>query len=404
MVARGQAGGAKGTERRGTGCGRGAPRGAHRPVHPRGFIPSSTSPTSPTPSLPFYRSPPPAPGASAPVISSVLKALLDAWDVAPAQSGQWTHEARRAVQRALSAVAVAVAEEHPEALTDPHASAPVISSVLKALLDAWDVAQAQSGQWSHEARRAVQRALSSVAVAVAEEHPEALTDPRAPEGVAVGEVVLAFAAGGGGAWGGGEGGEGESAEEVEASADGVVAFFSAVNIVPVNERSEGYRGPLFLRLAEVLTTKAAYPPSFTSWADNQEDADAFYRFRDQLAADGLHMAFGLLPLEYMDRVGASLQVGGWGELLAGGSALFARTLGWAAATGVHAPRGGVPAGACGHQGTGPCGGRPCHWSTGTVWGASLPLEYRDRVGGVPAGASESRGLVDVMSRDTGDQP
>ncbi|CAI7733551.1 unnamed protein product [Closterium sp. NIES-54] len=190
----------------------------------------------------------------------------------------------------------------------PDASAPVISSVLKALLDAWDVAQAQSGTWSHEARRAVQRGLSAVAVAVAEEHPEALTDPRAPEGVAVGEVVLACAAGGGGAWGGGEGDEGESAEEVEASADGVVEFFSAVNIVAVNERSEGYRGALFLRLAETLTTKAAYPPSFTSWADNQEDADAFYRFRDQLAADGLHMAFGLLPVEYMDRVGSSLQV------------------------------------------------------------------------------------------------
>ncbi|CAI7822127.1 unnamed protein product [Closterium sp. NIES-54] len=271
----------------------------------------------------------------------------------------------------------------------PDASAPVISSVLKALLDAWDVAQAQSGTWSHEARRAVQRGLSAVAVAVAEEHPEALTDPRAPEGVAVGEVVLACAAGGGGAWGGGEGDEGESAEEVEASADGVVEFFSAVNIVAVNERSEGYRGALFLRLAETLTTKvgrlracvlhwvtgdglfnsrdtsiphpslphlqaayppsftschreprsaqsstpslpsscpslfppslpspslphlqAAYPPSFTSWADNQEDADAFYRFRDQLAADGLHMAFGLLPVEYMDRVGSSLQSAG----------------------------------------------------------------------------------------------
>ncbi|CAI5461341.1 unnamed protein product [Closterium sp. Yama58-4] len=190
------------------------------------------------------------------------------------------------------------------------ASAPVISSVLKALLDAWDVAQTQSGTWSHEARRAVQRALSSVAVAVAEEHPDALTDPRAPEGVAVGEVVLACAAGGGGAWGGGEGGEGESAEEVEASADAVVEFFLAVNTVPVNERSEGYRGALFLRLAEVLTTKAAYPPSFTSWADNQEDADAFYRFRDQIAADGLHMAFGLMPVEYMDRVGGSLQSAG----------------------------------------------------------------------------------------------
>ncbi|CAI5483395.1 unnamed protein product [Closterium sp. Yama58-4] len=143
----------------------------------------------------------------------------------------------------------------------PDESAPVLSSVLKALLDAWDVAQAQSGTWSHEARRAVQRALSSTAVAVGEEHPESLTDPP-------------------------------------------------VNVVPVNERSEGYRGALFLRLAEVLTSKAAYPPSFTSWADNQEDADAFYRFRDQLAADGLHMAFGLMPVEYMDRVGASLQSAG----------------------------------------------------------------------------------------------
>ncbi|CAI5527967.1 unnamed protein product, partial [Closterium sp. Naga37s-1] len=461
VVTRGQARSEEGVERRGSGRGRGAPRGAHMPPSP-----------SPSP---------------------------------------------------LSSPA-------------PDAAAPVISSILKALLDAWDVAQAQSGQWTHEARRAVQRGLSAVAVAVAEEHPEALTDPRAPEGVAVGEVVLACAAGGGGAWGGGEGGEGESAEEVEASADGVVEFFSAVNIVPVNERSEGYRGALFLRLAETLTTKvgglvcldgggegrggegrggegrggegregmggegregmggegregmggeggdgrggggegrggrggegrggegrggegregmggegregmggegregmggeggdgrggegrggeggegrggegrggeggeggdgrggegvdgrggeggdgrggrgweggggegrggrggegrggegrggeggegregmggegrggegrggegrggegrggggsvsadavmhqltAAYPPSFTSWADNQEDADAFYRFRDQLAADGLHMAFWLLPVEYMDRVGSSLQSAG----------------------------------------------------------------------------------------------
>ncbi|GJP76706.1 hypothetical protein CLOP_g7172 [Closterium sp. NIES-67] len=177
------------------------------------------------------------------------------------------------------------------------AAPPVISAVLKALLDAWDVSQSHSAAWGQEAKRAVQKGLSTVAVAVAEEHPEALTDPGRPEGVAVGELVLACAAGAGG-----------GAEEVEASADAVVEFFAAVNTVPVSERSEAYRGALFLRLAETLTAKAAYPPSFTSWADNQEDADAFYRFRDQIAADGLHMAFGLLPVEYLDRVGSSLQV------------------------------------------------------------------------------------------------
>ncbi|GJP81422.1 hypothetical protein CLOP_g11573 [Closterium sp. NIES-67] len=193
------------------------------------------------------------------------------------------------------------------------AAPPVISAVLKALLDAWDVSQSHSAAWGQEAKRAVQKGLSTVAVAVAEEHPEALTDPGRPEGVAVGELVLACAAGAGAGWGGGgEGGgeAGESAEEVEASADAVVEFFAAVNTVPVSERSEAYRGALFLRLAETLTAKAAYPPSFTSWADNQEDADAFYRFRDQIAADGLHMAFGLLPVEYLDRVGSSLQSAG----------------------------------------------------------------------------------------------
>jgi hypothetical protein len=72
--------------------------------------------------------------------------------------------------------------------------------------------------------------------------------------------------------------------------------------VPVAERHPQLCAPLFSTALPHLLRHAQYPPHFTSWDEDEQDEDEFYRFRDQQLTDVLESAYGMMRLEYLAAV------------------------------------------------------------------------------------------------------
>lgn len=134
------------------------------------------------------------------------------------------------------------------------------------------------------------RAVSRVAVAVAERDVCSLTNPGAPpENLALTDLVLGLA-------------EAHERPVMEAAAD----YFLMLNTVPVADRHPQLREPLFTRLVAACLRRATLPSDFTTWDAAEEDRDTFTRFREQILADVLDNCYGMMRSRYLAQVGGAL--------------------------------------------------------------------------------------------------
>lgn len=130
---------------------------------------------------------------------------------------------------------------------DEAAALRLASQALVAQLE-----QLQQAKGSTEGAEALAVGLCKVATALAELSPELACGPTIPEALGVAEVVLRCCH---------PGLTGGSGAPLEAACE----YFLMVNLVPLEERAEPFRAPLFQQLVPLCLQLATFPDAFTTW-------------------------------------------------------------------------------------------------------------------------------------------
>ena len=87
------------------------------------------------------------------------------------------------------------------------------------------------------------------------------------------------------------------------AADLTIDFWTALQDTPLAQRHEQLRVPLYRELQQRIMAKCMLPPTFTSWADEDDlDQDEFERFREQSACEVLATCLQLTHSEFIASV------------------------------------------------------------------------------------------------------
>lgn len=91
----------------------------------------------------------------------------------------------------------------------------------------------------------------------------------------------------------------------------VLECWLTVQDVPTDQRHENWKAPLFLKIAEGLVTRLAYPKTFTNWQDELDmDEQEFFEFR-RMVNDVLVNCYFLLRVQYLRQLVNSIATNDW---------------------------------------------------------------------------------------------